>query len=500
MDASTLTHRVIGLVAITAVATSLAACGAQQADKSGAKVKPAMTLTLAMPDHGDKLGAEFAKAVARRSHGSVRVQIDRDGYSNVVPANELRVARALQAGKVDVAYLPARAWSAAGIGEFKALLAPFAVTTDAATQTLASSPVARDVLAALPDSVVGVALVPAESRRVLAVRPPLSPAAFDGLRVRVVDDPQSAAAIESLGAHAVQGLRSDEVGRAMRLHRLDGAETAPTHVLTNGYWNSAHHLSGYGVFPKLESIVLARRTWQRLSGAQRAAVRAAAADTVRSARTAVPEQEQSDLRQLCAAGVRIAVPTAAELGALATAAQPAVASLAEDRAAARILAAIRALPGSGPQPLASPLPAACTRSDRDSRSASRGTRATIPPGIYVVKVAPAQFHAQGATGPEYDKTQTFTTRFRNGRWSQLQRPTFPDQCPAAATRSHPACNGTYEITGDEMLFAWSYCPCALPAPETVKWSYFNRVLRFKPVDVADPASLAIYAQPWQRLR
>lgn len=500
MDASTVTHRVIGLVALTAAATSLAACRAQHADKSGAKVKPAVTLTLSMPDHGDSLGARFAKAVALRSHGSVRVRIDPDGYSNVVPANELRLARALQAGREDVGYLPGRAWSAAGIGAFKALLVPFAVTTDEATQTLASSPVARDVLAALPGSVVGLALVPAESRRVLAVRPPLSPAAFDGMRVRVVDDPQSAAAIESLGAHAVQGLRSDEVGRAMRLRRLDGAETAPTYVLTNGYWNNARYLSGYGLFPKFESIVLSRRTWQRLSDAQQAALRAAAADTVRAARTAIPEQERSDLRQLCAAGVRVAVPTAAALAALATAAQPAVASLSKDRAAARVLAAIRALPGSGPRPLAAPLPAACTQRDRDTSPASHGTRATIPAGVYVVKVTPAQLHAQGATGREYDKTLTYTTRFRDGRWSQLQRPTFSDQCPAVATRSQPACTGTYKITGDEMLFAWSYCPCALPAPETVKWSYFNRILRFKPVDVADPVSLAIYAQPWHRIR
>jgi TRAP-type transport system periplasmic protein len=490
----------MGLVAVSAAATSLAACGAQQADKSGAKVQPTATLTLAMPDHGDRLGAEFAKAVALRSHGSVRIRIDPDGYSNVVPANELRLARALQGGKADVGYLPARAWSAAGIGAFKALLAPFALTTDEATQTLASSPVARDVLAALPDSVVGLALVPAESRRVLAVRPPLSPAAFKGMRVRVVDDPQAAAAIESLGARAVEGLRSDAVGPALRDRRLDGAETAPTYALSNGYWNGARHLSGYGVFPKLQSIVLSRRTWQRLSGAQQAAMRAAAADTVRSARSAVPEQEQSDLRQLCAAGVRISVPSAAQLQALTTAAQPAVASLAEDGAAARVLAAIRALPGSGPQRLASPLPASCTARDRDSRSASGQTAATFPNGVYVVKVTAAQFHAHGATGSDWNRDTTLTTRFRDGRWSQLQRPTYPTQCPAVATRSHPACSGTYKITGDQMLFSWSYAPPPVPAPETVKWSYFNRVLRFKPVDVADPSSLAIWAQPWRRIR
>ena len=499
MEASTLIHRVLSIVAVAAVAAGAAACGSQGADKSGASAEPQVTLTLETPDHSDKLGTTFAAAVAERSGGSVRVELGR-GYDSELPANELRLARALEAGRAEIGYLPARAWSAAGIPAFRALLAPFAVTTDETAQALATGEIARDVLATLPDGVVGLALVPAESRRVLAVRPPLSPADFRGLRLRVVDDPQSAAILEALGAHPVQGLRARDVTTALRDHRLDGAESAPTYILTNGYWNHARHLSGYGLFPNFQSIVLSGAAWQRLSAPQQAAVREAAEDTVRSARAVVAAREGSDLRQLCAAGTRIAIPTARQLQELAEAAKPAVAALANDGAAAQVLDAIRGLPGAGPQPLAAPLPTGCKTRDEADRPESRTAPATIPNGVYVVKVSAAQFRAARAVGPQYENGWTVTTRFRDGRLTQTQTPTYPDQCPDVPTPSDPACSGTYQIDGDEVTFVWSDTPPPVLAPETVKWSYFDGVLRFEPVDVADPASVAIYGQPWRKVR
>jgi hypothetical protein len=79
--------------------------------------------------------------VAERTGGSVRVELGR-GYDSELPATELRLARALEAGRAEIGYLPARAWSAAGIPAFRALLAPFAVTTDETAQALATGEIA----------------------------------------------------------------------------------------------------------------------------------------------------------------------------------------------------------------------------------------------------------------------------------------------------------------------------------------------------------------------
>ena len=193
-------------------------------------------------------------------NGSVRLKLG-DGYASALPANELRLARALEAGRADIGYLPARAWSAAGIPDVQGAARP--VRGDD-RRGCAGAGVeqdrARRARRRCPHDVVGLALVPAETRRVLADRPPLTPADFSGLRLRIVDDPQSAATFEALGAQAVQGLSARDVNRrAGDTIASTPPSRRPCTSLTNGYWNQLRHLSGYGVFPKFQSIVVSRR-------------------------------------------------------------------------------------------------------------------------------------------------------------------------------------------------------------------------------------------------
>jgi len=398
----TLMKRMLYVATVAAVAAGLAACGGGQgANKAGATVQPSVTLTLEMPDARDPVGTFFANDVASRSVGGVRSsgnRTDRTGYSSARPANEPALARALASGRKDIGYLPARAWAAAGIPAFKALLAPFLATTDATAQAIASGSVARQVLGSLPKQVVGVALVPAEPRRVprrvLSTRPPTSPSSFAGLRIRI-GDPQSSADFASLGAHPMEGIASSQVYELIRRGRLDAAETSPSLALSNSYYTAAPYLSSYAIFPKFESIVISRRTWNKLSGSQRAAVTAAAADTVRAAQTQVPGQEGRALSQLCQAHVHVATPTAAQLRQLAQAAQPAARALVSDPVARSVIAAIRALPGAGPQANPSLLPASCARRTGVSAPVPRRAPATIPSGIYVITTTAAEMPAGG---------------------------------------------------------------------------------------------------------
>src|SRR5262249_20928684 len=108
-------------------------------------------------------------------------------------------------GTVEIGYVPARAWAAAGIPEFQALLTPFVITTEEASQALVKSPIAHSILDSLPRSVVGLALVPQEPRRILAIKPPTSAATLRGLRIRVVDNPQTVADFKAVGAQPVEG-------------------------------------------------------------------------------------------------------------------------------------------------------------------------------------------------------------------------------------------------------------------------------------------------------
>jgi TRAP-type C4-dicarboxylate transport system substrate-binding protein len=469
--------------------------GSHNANKAGASVEHKVALRLEMPDSGDPRGTLFAQAVDRRSHGSVRVRIDMTGYSNLNPGNELALARALEGGHEDIAYLPARAWAAARLPAFRALLAPFVITTEHASQNVANAPVAQRILATLPKSVVGIALVPDQARRVLADRPVASLAAFSGMRIRIVANPQSAADFAALGAALVPGLDFKQALRAIEADEVDAVEASTHTILINTYFARIRHLSAYSIFPKFQSIVVSRRTWARLSPTQRQAIRAAAADTIAASERQIAVQDQQELTSLCQAKVALSFASASDLSALVAAVQPVVTSLEQDATAASVLAALRRVPGAGPRPLATPLPAACRPGATNTGSPAKGS-ATIPNGVYEVTDSLEDLQAAGLKGRDFSAAITVVTTMRNGRWYQTQSPSYP--CSGLWS-------GTYSIREDEIVFTYlkvgAHGECAIEAPDTLRWSYFGGLLRFSVVNVVDPAAKVLYtAHPWRKIR
>ncbi|HEY6892371.1 MAG TPA: TRAP transporter substrate-binding protein DctP [Solirubrobacter sp.] len=480
-------HRLLGLAVLAA---GIAACGSSPpANKSGARVERNVTLTLEMPDAGDAQGRYFADAVRRRSHGNVRINIDTEGYLNVVPADENKLPAALVAGREQLGFLPARAWAAHGVGAFKALLAPFAVASEESTVAVASGAAGRQALAALPPEVVGVGLIPAEPRRIMATRALRSAADFRGLRVRVPDNPQSAADFEALGAVPVMGLSGDKVDQAFEHKRLDAIETVPERALANRYYRFTKHLTAYAIFPKLQTIVVNRNVWTRLSHEQRTAITAAARDTLEHATRALPKNERAELALLCRQKVEVTPPTPAEMKALAQSAKPATDALAANGSSAPLLAALGALPGAGPQGSASPLPDECLAAGAGAPTAERV--ATIPDGVYVTTDTVADFRAEGVHGDDWNQAITFTTTLHDGRMRITQKPDYADQGPMT---------GTYTVDGDQVVFHYT----AVTGGEwtdTVKWSYYDRALRFQVVLVTDGSARAQYiAHPWRKVR
>jgi TRAP-type C4-dicarboxylate transport system substrate-binding protein len=277
----------------------------------------------------------------------------------VVPTNELRLAHALEHGKVAVGYVPARAWAAAGIPEFQALLAPFVLTTEQASQAFAQSPLATSVLGSLPRSVVGLALVPQEPRRILANRPPTSTAALNGLRIRIVDNPQTAAVLRAVGAHPVEGLDSHRAAALLQAHKLDGVESNTSSILGNGYQTAARYFSSWSPFAKFQTIVVSRATWDTLTPRQQSALRSAAEDAVAFAVRSQSYREQEELIDLCQAEARPATPTRGQLGQVAAAMRSATPKTVTDRAGKELLAQLLRLPGTGVQTLDTPLPYGC---------------------------------------------------------------------------------------------------------------------------------------------
>jgi TRAP-type C4-dicarboxylate transport system substrate-binding protein len=498
MNRSATIRLTVAVIAVAALG-GLTSCSSEPITKAGTAGQDEHAIVLRMPDGSDPDGLYLAKDIAKVSHGALKVTIDSKTYNSELPANEARLTADIRAGRVGFAYQPARDWAAVGVPGFQALMAPFGVTTVAASQRVAASPVAATVLGQLPGyGVVGLGLIAGEPRQILSVRPLFARPQFAGEKVRIVDNPQTAAMVSALGAHPVQGLASNEVNSPLRAGSVTAVETSPSYIAENAYQTRAPYLTSYAVFPKFETLVASKKAWAALSQADQAAMRRAVADTRRHSGQ-LASRETLELTQLCQQGVVLDRPTAAQLGALAR--STATAGQAGPAAAA-VEHQIRALPGTGLKPNATGVPAGC-RVAGDVATAmaihrvltptlSHQGGGKIPPGTYVVTDTVADFEAGGQYGSDWEKDITFTWHLHaGGTFYETQSPDYSDQGPVG---------GRYVVKGDEVTFTFTSCVTGCGAPETVRWSYFDGQLTFGIVDVADTGSRVIYtAHPWRKV-
>ena len=454
-------------------------------------------MTFEVPDDSDPPAAVFAAQVGRLTDGAVRISHDvASPYTSAVPANEVRLARALESGRVAAGYLPARAWAVLGLPDFKALLVPFALSTERASQTFARSALADDVLQSLPHSVVGLALVPQEARRILAVKPPTTKAALNGLRIRIVDNPQTAADLRAVGATPVERLNAQEAGSRLAAGKLDGVESNPASILNNTYQSAAHYLSTWSPFAKFQSIVVSRQAWDELTGRQQQQLRAAARATVASAERTEPKAERQELIELCEAEAVPAQPTRSELASIATAMRATASRFVSDPGSKELVAQLLRLPGSGVHPLATPLPFRCTH--RPKAAADRPPRRRRTPDRRL-----HGHHLQAGLAQGQGDQPRHAHRDHLCHDLPQERHLVPD--PVTQLPHQGPFSGTYAVHGDQMtvvmLRAGVHGQNTIDAPETVRWSYFDGKLTLNNLIVADVGSRVLYAaHPWRKLR
>jgi C4-dicarboxylate-binding protein DctP len=479
---------------ITALAFAAAVAGCADSDttnnKAGAEVKAQpRTLFVESPSAGTDEVTHFAERVAARSAGALRVEI-LQSYPNAVPANEARLARALRSGKVAFGFIPARAWSVAGVPAFAALQAPFVLGDYDVARRATSGPAGASLQAALERAgVVPLGLSPSAPRRVLAVRPLVTPADFRGLRIRIYDAATAADDLRALGAEPVQGVDADGVLEALKRRTLDGVETGPVGAVNFAFWRAARHITAYALFDGFDTLVASSSAWARLSREQQDAIRAAAKDTVRFSAT-LADRDTASLEELCGAGVRVSAPAPAQLKAIAAATEPVRAALRSDPATADVMRALEATEGAGAKVL--PAPAGCSVAGGRRSVEEADDSARIPNGAYVTTTTRKDYGA-GYTWPE--DSYTWTTRLHDGKWVRTVTPRFPEM------NSDVDGAGTYEVHGDEVTFHYTLPQVDAELPETLRWTYYGGQLTLSEVDVIDVGARGIYtAHPWRRVR
>jgi TRAP-type C4-dicarboxylate transport system substrate-binding protein len=337
--------------ATAALLAVAAAAGCASGDKAGGSGGP-VTLRIGTDDPAGRPSGtamdEFARQARRLSGGRIRIEpVFQAGGTTSAPGWDQRIAHMVQAGRLDMGVVPARAWDTEGVTSLRALHAPFLVTSDTLLNRIVRGDVADQMLAGLDRAgIVGLALLPEELRHPFAFGQPfLKVEDFAGQVVRVPRSDVAYSTFRHLGARP-EDLAGPRFMRAVANGSVRGAD-AGFAIVSGSLPRSATATANVTLFPKANTLVIGQRAWKKLDDANRAVLREAARRTVASVvSTRVGERDAA--RRYCAAGGRVVLADKPDIAAMVEATSPVYAVLERDAQTRGLIARIRALKRSLP--------------------------------------------------------------------------------------------------------------------------------------------------------
>jgi TRAP-type C4-dicarboxylate transport system substrate-binding protein len=285
----------------------------------------------------------WIEAAARDSGGSIQIRPAR--YHAGDPNAERHLLADLQAGREQLGWVGVRALDRVGAKSLEPLVAPLLIDSyPMLGRVFASGVVAkmvRDVK--LPGAVV-IGVVPGPFRRVFGVdHPLLSPADYRGAVVGMQDGVLAQRTFELFGA------TPRAVPAETTLDGLDGYEQQLASIVGNGYDDAPIRVTGnVALWARPIALVASRAWFDRLSDAQRKALRAAVPAAVGRALESTEREDADAIAALCQSAATVVTSSPGQLAELRAAVEPIYQDLAADPATSASFAAISKLKGSDP--------------------------------------------------------------------------------------------------------------------------------------------------------
>ena len=468
------------VVALLVAGLCVAGCGSGAANKAGGS-RTSIELRLADPDSSDQPSVEpvehFAAEVEKQSAGSLKVQVVFAAAGGAIPRVEPRTIGLVSSGRFDVGIVGARAWDLFGAQSFRALQAPFLITSQRLLDRVVESSVGSGMLASLEHhGVVPLGLVPDYLRYPVGLAHPfVSLADFRGARVRIQPSRTTASLIRALGATPVE-ISNDRIGIETAKGHVDAQELSL--LSTPGKSILTGNIVFFG---KALTLFANRDLYDRLSGEQREALRAAATETMRymaarhAAALLLPPKDCSD-------GRRIVLSKAADVRAIERAAAPVYTELDADPVTKRFIEQIRALKRTTAPDPPVVIPRSCTHAPPPAQATGRESSPSTLNGTYRWILTLADARANGEPNPGDTFPMIGTAVLEDGTWK-------------FAGADHDG--GTYSIHGDRIRFVW-------PRVASVLVFEFTRdsggMLHLRPVLPMDSGDQFVWSRkPWRRI-
>jgi TRAP-type C4-dicarboxylate transport system substrate-binding protein len=378
--------------------------------------------------------------VATRSAGSLTIEVIYNAGGQVDDKEPIAARRVLS-GEVELAVIPTRAWTDAGVTSVQALMAPFLIDNDALLRAVATDEaVLQPMLDGMAEQgLVGLGIWAENLRHLLTFDengPPIvTPQDLAGQTIFTIGSTLQNDIVEALGATPSNVYPPDEL---IREGTIRGAEYA--------LWNYNLYLpatvtADVVLYPKYQTLVAEDAAWSRLTPDQQQVIRDAAA-AARDAQMATLPVTSDLVATFCEQGGTAVLAGPENVAAFAAAAKPIHDRMRGDPVTSATIDAIVALkaamdPGpalqacdsAAPQPTVAP--------------ASSGTLIDlVPDGTYKVSRTKEELLEAGVN--QTDATNNagdWTWRFDGdrGSWAVDHPSGFHEVCPV-----------TYEVRGDRV--------------------------------------------------
>jgi TRAP-type transport system periplasmic protein len=459
------------LAALVAVAALAGACGHATSDKAGgATSREVRVLRVANANPAAGELEPYARAVERASGGRLRIEFV-NGWRQGEPDAEPGILDDVRAGKVDLAWVGARAFRAEGVTAFDALVAPFVVSDYATEEAVLKSAIAGKMLDAVGKAgVQGVAILPGPLQR-LGMRGPWQNAAdLAGMRIG------APAGIGRQGLEAL-GARPVAVPGGGDLSGIDGHVQHLASFLGNHYVRTIPHIATEPFWPRPLVVIANRDKWKRLPDADRNVLRQAGRMAVGPVLDQIRDSERSAIPELCSQGARF---FHADVADLRRAVEPVYAVIRSDATAARVLEAIDTLRSPHADK-----PILCPAEDRRAL-------AGLPTGTYRWTIS----RAEALRVPGIERVPDFVSE-------------LPDVFRAVITRGHlviyVSSKGAEEVVGyeaDVSVFKdrAEFNDATGNDKLTARWWVQGGDLRFSDVSGDAGSEVVMGTKPWRRVR
>jgi TRAP-type C4-dicarboxylate transport system substrate-binding protein len=465
------------LAILTIVLAGCASGGGSSKSGGARETSPAagrpVTLKFASSEISEPVSL-FMSEVARRSGGRLRLESVR--YDINAPDEDQRIAKDLRSGKLDVAFVASRAWESLGVNPFRALQAPFLITSRTLLDRVAADrPIVNALMSSLSaQGVTGLALEPVGVRYLFATRPLSTPAALEGARVRTNQSDMTTETLKLLGARAVETIPSgDSVTAALRARHVDAVEADPMVASGHGYQRLASHLDiGLALFAKANTIAANRQRLRALGPDAARWLTAAAAAAARKGRDNTADRRA--WAGLCGGGLKVQQGPPAARDALRLKVEDIAANLDGDPNTAFITDRIGLLATQSPRIDAW---AGCGHSD--------GTSATkVLDGTYDYAPTEDQLVKRGAAPGNGGR---YRTSFGNGRYAIVLNTNHGDSVSKDwKIGRDPIEVGSVRVEGRRMWMIPDTSINVGSVPETYRFELFRGQLRLRFAGHGDP--------------